>query len=109
MYVQAAKRKALFADESYTMATMSIISTTLKIDGLGKRKFAQFAAMARRLGMTPGDYARELIEDALAMDRAARTSTLDEFLRPVREDLSRIDEAELANWLIGLEHAITSV
>jgi hypothetical protein len=103
------KGKVLFADENYTVAAMSAISTTLKIDGLSKRKFKQFAAMARRLGMTPGDYARELIEDALAMDRAARTSTLDEILRPVREDLSRIDEAELANWWIGLEHAITSV
>jgi len=73
---------------------MSTVSTTLKVVGLGKQKFARFAAMARRRGKTPEDYTRELIEDMLAMDRAASNSDLDEFLRPVREDLSRFKDED---------------
>lgn len=58
---------------------------------LGKRKIAELTAKAKRLGMTPQRYLRQLIEEDLALDRKARNTTFAELMGPGRE----VDEEEL--------------
>lgn len=66
-------------------------SMTLQVRGLGKQKMAELASKARRLGLTPQEYVKRLVEEDLAIDRAARTTTLADIVGPGRQ----IDEDEL--------------
>ena len=52
---------------------------------------SKLASKAKRLGMTPQRYVRELVEKDLALDRKARATTLAELVGPGRD----VDEAEL--------------
>jgi hypothetical protein len=52
---------------------------------------AQLTSKARSLGMTPERYIRYLIEEDLALDRKAKTTTFSELMGPGRN----VDEAEL--------------
>ena len=63
----------------------------LQLKGLGKQKMAELATKAKQLGMTPERYLKQLVEEDLARDRAARTTSLQELMGPGRE----IDEKEL--------------
>ena len=69
------------------------MSTTpaIQLPRLGKQTIAQLTSKAKRLGMTPGRYIQSLIEQDLALDRRARTTTFAELMGPGRE----VDEAEL--------------
>ena len=66
-------------------------TTTLQLKGLGPKAMTELASKARRLGMSPERYLRELVQEDLALDRKARTTTLAEIMGPGRE----VDEAEL--------------
>jgi hypothetical protein len=68
-----------------------MVSSAFHFPRLGKRKLAELAAKARSLGMAPQRYVRQLIEDDLALDRKARSTTLAELMGPGRE----VDEQEL--------------
>ena len=74
---------------------MPTTMTPLQVPGLGSRRLAELTAQASSLGMTPQRYARELIEEGLAMEREARTKSFDEILVPLRRSAGEIDEAEL--------------
>ena len=63
----------------------------MQVRGLGKQKMAELASKARRLGLTPQEYVKRLVEEDLAIDRAARTTTLADIVGPGRP----IDEEEL--------------
>lgn len=70
---------------------MASTAATLRLKGLGPRAMLELAGKARRLGMTPERYLRELVQEDLALDRKARTTTLAELMGPGRQ----VDEAEL--------------
>jgi hypothetical protein len=72
------------------MATTAT-APTLRLKGLGRQKMAQITRKAKRLGITPEQYLRDLVEQDLALDEKARTTTLAELLGPGRE----VDETEL--------------
>jgi len=58
----------------------------LEISGLGKRKLTALAAKAKRLGLTPARYVRQLVEDDLAIESDARSTTLAQIMAPVRKE-----------------------
>ena len=70
------------------MATTAI---SLRVRGLGRQKMAALRSKAKRLGMTPEAHLKHLVDEDLALDHRARTTTLAKLLGPVRE----VDEAEL--------------
>ena len=70
---------------------MSTSATTLQLKGLGKQRMAEVARRAKHLGMTPEDYLKHLLEEDLAISRAARTKTFAELMGPGRE----VDEQEV--------------
>ncbi len=61
------------------------------IKRLPRHMISQIADKARLLGVTPEQYIRDLVEDDLAFEQRARTTTLAELMGPGRE----IDETEL--------------
>ncbi len=63
----------------------------LQVTGLGKQKLAQLATKAKRLGVTPQRYVKELVEEDLALDQRAEQTRLSELLGPGR----KVDENEL--------------
>ncbi len=65
--------------------------TAIPMPRLGKQKLAELTNKAKSLGMTPQRYVQELIEQDLALDRKARTTTFAELMGPGRE----VDEEEL--------------
>ena len=64
---------------------------SLQITGLARREMAQLAAKAKTLRTTPEGYLKRLLAQDLALDRAARTTTLAQLMGPGRA----VDEAEL--------------
>ena len=69
------------------------MSTTavLHVRRLGKRQMAALAKKAKSLGMTPERYVQLLIQEDLALDRKARTTTFAALMGTGRQ----VDEAEL--------------
>jgi hypothetical protein len=63
----------------------------IQLPRLGKQQMAELTRKAKSLGMTPERYIQILIEEDLALDRQARTTTFAELMGPGRE----VDEAEL--------------
>ena len=65
--------------------------------GPPKGKLAVLRAQAEALGMTAEGYARQLIEDGMALERKARTTAFDELFAPVQERFrkSGMSEEEL--------------
>ena len=66
-------------------------TTSLAIKGLGKRSMSALVNKAKRLGVSPERYVRDLVQEDLELDRRARETTIDELMGPGRE----VDEAEL--------------
>jgi len=56
--------------------------TGLQLPRLGKQKMAQIASKAKRLGMTPQRYIRQLIEEDLALDEKAKTMSFAQIISP---------------------------
>jgi ABC-type uncharacterized transport system ATPase subunit len=65
--------------------------STIQVKGLPKRKMAELAQRANRLGMTPDRYLKHLIEEDLAISQEARTKTFAELITPS----SDVDEREI--------------
>ena len=64
---------------------MTTIGISLKISGLARKDAAQLAAKAKRRGLTPESYAKELIQEGLALEQEARATSFDHLLAPVRK------------------------
>ena len=56
---------------------------------------AQLVAKARDMGVPPADYARQLVEDGLALQREAEEMTFGEIMGPVRKATGIVDEGEI--------------
>jgi hypothetical protein len=72
----------------------SMTSTSLQLP-LRKQSMAQLVARAKDLGLPPEDYARQLVEDGLALQREAESMTIAEIMRPVRKAAGAVDETEI--------------
>ncbi len=59
--------------------------TGLQLPRLGKQKMAQIASKAKRLGMTPQRYIRQLIEEDLALDQKAKTMSFAQIMSSGRD------------------------
>ena len=66
-------------------------SSALQVPRLGKQKMAELASKAESPGVTPGRYVQILIEEDLALDRKAHSTTFAELMGPGRD----VDKAEL--------------
>jgi nucleoside-specific outer membrane channel protein Tsx len=65
--------------------------TSLEVKGLPREAMAELTSKANRLGITPEQYVRELVQEDLALDKKARTTTLSQLMGPGRD----VDEVEL--------------
>ena len=72
-------------------------SSTLRVSGLARQKMAALRAQAKAAGMTPNAYASRLLEEGIALEQQARTTTFDALLAPVRRQYrdSGTSEADL--------------
>lgn len=70
---------------------MTTATASLEVKGLGKHKMAELTSKAKRLGMTPERYVRALVEEDLALDRQAKSTTFAKLMGSGRE----VDETEL--------------
>ena len=66
-------------------------TNTLHVTGLAKGQATRFARRAKSLGMTPERYLKHLVEEDLAISRAAKSTTFDALMGPGRQ----VDEEEL--------------
>jgi hypothetical protein len=85
---------------------MSTNSSALRAPTLGKKKVAELARKARNEGITPKAYIERLIENDLALDRKARSTTFGNLISSGRE----VDERELDRLvkLARTRHAVAS-
>jgi hypothetical protein len=67
----------------------------LRISNLPARHASAMKRKTQRLGLTVGDYIKELIEDDLALDHKAQTTPLDELAKPFRKALKGLSETEI--------------
>lgn len=72
-----------------------IASTPLRLPPLRKKSMAQLVARAKDLALPPEDYARQLVEDGLALQREAESMSMAQIMAPVREATGLIDDAEI--------------
>jgi hypothetical protein len=70
---------------------MASTDGTLEIRGLSKQKMTELAKQARRRGVSPEQYVKDLVEEKLAIAREARTKTFAQIIGPAQE----VDEREL--------------
>ena len=81
---------------------MPSTSTTAKLEisglRLGKQKMTALAAKAKRMGLSPARYVKQLVEEDLAIDSAAQSMTLAQIMAPVRKEFreSGMTEEELS-------------
>ena len=75
---------------------MAAATLNLRVKGFGKSKIDALAKKAQRLGLTPDQYVRRLLENDLEADRRAQTTSFAEMMAPVREDFreSGMSEAD---------------
>jgi hypothetical protein len=74
----------------------SMASTaTIRLSPLTKRSMTELVAKAKRMGIDPGDYARRLIEDGLALQREAEASSFAHIMRPVRKAAGEVQDTEI--------------
>ncbi len=70
---------------------MASTAAILEVRGLGKQKMSELAAQATRLGMTPEQYVKNLVEENLSITREARAKTFAQIMASSRE----VDEVEI--------------
>ena len=74
---------------------MASTATELRITDLPKRQASALKRKAQRMGVSEGDYVKQLIEDDLALDKKAHRTSLEELAAPFRKALRGASEAEI--------------
>jgi hypothetical protein len=74
---------------------MATTATILRVDDLPTRQLSALKRKAQRLGLTPAKYVRQLIDDDLALDRKARSTTFEELAKPFRKAFAGVPEGEI--------------
>jgi hypothetical protein len=75
---------------------MASTAIELRISDLPKRQASALKRKAQRLGITAGEYVKQLIEDDLALDRKAQSTPLEELAAPFRKALKGAGEEDIA-------------
>jgi hypothetical protein len=70
-------------------------AATIKLPPLKKQSMTELVSKARRMGMAPGEYAKRLIEDGLALQREAEESSFGQIMGPVRDAAGDVDDAQV--------------
>jgi hypothetical protein len=55
----------------------------------------ELVAKARRLGIEPQEYAKRLVEEALAFQREAESLSFAQIMGPVRDAAGNVEDAEI--------------
>jgi hypothetical protein len=79
---------------------MASTATELRISDLPKRQASALKRKAERMGISAGDYVKQLIEDDLALDQKAQSTPLEELAAPFRKALKGASEEEIA-WIVA--------
>jgi hypothetical protein len=74
---------------------MATLATILRVDDLPTRQLSALKRKAQRLGLTPAKYVRQLIEDDLALDRNAQSTSFEELAKPFRKRFEGTSEEEI--------------
>src|SRR5262249_52748759 len=76
---------------------MASALASIQVSGLGKGNLTALQALADSLGMSLERYARQLIEDGIALEREARSKSFDELFAPVQKKFreSKMTEEDL--------------
>jgi hypothetical protein len=72
---------------------MATTASVLRLKGIAKKRIAELRARAEEAGMTPEAYARQVLEEHLALEAKAKRKTFSEILAGVSG--VSIDEKEL--------------
>ena len=70
--------------------------TELRIADLPERQVSALKRKAQRMGLSAGDYVKQLIADDLALDQKARATPLAKLAAPFRKALRGASEEEIA-------------
>jgi len=70
-------------------------AANLQLPPLNRQSMLDLLAKARHMGMEPGDYAKRLIEDGLALQRDAEGSSFAKIMKPVREAAGDVDDEQI--------------
>lgn len=73
----------------------SRIDAKLQLPPLARQKMAQLTAKAKHLGLSPADFAKQLIEEGLELQHEAEAHSLAEIMAPVRKSAGIVDEKEI--------------
>lgn len=68
----------------------------LRLPPLRRQSMSRLVARARDIGIAPEDYARQLIEDGLDLQRQAESGSFADIMKPVRQAAGDVDESEVA-------------
>ena len=77
------------------MFDMSSTLKSLRLPPLGKRQMAQLVESAKQIGVQPEDYAKQLVEDGLALQREAELMSFPQIVGRVRRANGVVDESEV--------------
>ena len=75
---------------------MASTATDFRISDLPKRQASALKRKAERMGLSPLDYLKQLIEDDLALDEQAQNTSLQELAAPFRKALKGASDEEIA-------------
>jgi hypothetical protein len=70
-------------------------NTKVDLNKLPRSKLSAMKREARRLGMSPDDYALKLIEENFDLEQEARSTPWDELVEPFRKAFEGVPESEL--------------
>ena len=69
---------------------MSLAATEIRIAKLPRQQASEASARPNKMGLTTEGYIKQLIEDDLALDKKAKTLSLDELAAPFRKALKAL-------------------
>jgi len=75
---------------------MASVATELRISNLPRRHASALKRKAERMGLSAGDYVKQLIEDDLVLDQKAQSTPLEELAAPFRKALEGASEEAIA-------------
>jgi hypothetical protein len=70
-------------------------TATIQLPPLTKQSMNDLIAKAKHLGIAPEDYAKKLIEEGLAFQRDAESSSFAQIMQPVRDAAGVVDDGEI--------------
>lgn len=70
-------------------------TNSIQLPPLSKQRMRELLTKAKRLGIEPQEYAKRLVEEALAFEREAEALSFAQIMEPVRAAAGSIDDAEI--------------